>query len=153
MSVTIHAATATTGTRIVVSVPGVQLKTQSNTRENPFVRMKRVRDEKEIGWRAVYASAVASGISGPHGPTPTRQKRKRGENCLRVRAVRVTFTRIAPGCLDDDNNVGAFKNLRDGVAEALGVDDGWRDVFQSVYAQEKAGRGVYGVRIEIEEMV
>jgi hypothetical protein len=37
---------------------------------------------------------------------------------------RVEFTRIARGKLDTDNAVGAFKAVRDSVAEHLGVDDG-----------------------------
>jgi len=59
----------------------------------------------------------------------------------------VTLVRLAPGKLDDDNLAGAFKAIRDGVADAIGVDDGdprytWR------YAQEKAK--TYSVRIKIE---
>ena len=48
----------------------------------------------------------------------------------------VTLTRIAPRALDDDNNVGSFKHVRDGIADRLGVKDNdprveWR------YAQAK----------------
>lgn len=35
----------------------------------------------------------------------------------------ITFTRLAPRALDDDNLVGAFKALRDGIADRLGVKD------------------------------
>jgi len=35
----------------------------------------------------------------------------------------VLLTRIAPRELDDDNAATALKSVRDGVAEALGVDD------------------------------
>lgn len=37
--------------------------------------------------------------------------------------VAATLTRIAPRALDDDNLRGALKAVRDGVADALGVDD------------------------------
>ncbi len=36
----------------------------------------------------------------------------------------VTFVRVAPRLLDDDNLAFAFKAMRDGVADALGVSDG-----------------------------
>lgn len=53
------------------------------------------------------------------------------------RGITVTFTRLAPRPLDDDNLRDAFKSVRDGVADAFGVTDAdkrftWR------YAQEKA---------------
>lgn len=38
--------------------------------------------------------------------------------------ITVTLTRVAPRRLDDDNLTGAFKAVRDGVADWLGVDDG-----------------------------
>ena len=60
----------------------------------------------------------------------------------------ITLTRLASRKLDSDNLAGAFKAVRDGVADALNLDDGderldWR------YAQEKAPRGHYAVRVEI----
>lgn len=58
----------------------------------------------------------------------------------------VTLTRMAPRELDDDNLARACKSVRDGVADALGVDDRdarvrWR------YEQGKAK--VAAVRIEL----
>lgn len=61
----------------------------------------------------------------------------------------VTFSRLAPRELDDDNLRGALKAVRDGVADALGIDD--RDPRVTwLYAQEKA-KG-YAVRITITRM-
>jgi hypothetical protein len=37
--------------------------------------------------------------------------------------VVVTITRVSPRLLDDDNLRGALKAVRDGIADALGVDD------------------------------
>lgn len=59
----------------------------------------------------------------------------------------VTMTRVAPGKgLDDDNVRPALKSIRDGIADALGVDDGsplveWR------YAQR---RGPWAVEVRME---
>lgn len=59
----------------------------------------------------------------------------------------ITLTRLAPRTLDDDNAIGSMKSARDGVSDALGVDDSdprltWR------YGQEKARD--YSVRVEIQ---
>lgn len=62
--------------------------------------------------------------------------------------VAVTITRIAPSNgLDDDNLRGALKAVRDGVADALGVDD--RDPRVTwQYGQQRGAE--YGVRIDME---
>lgn len=62
---------------------------------------------------------------------------------------RITLTRIAPRKLDDDNLARALKAVRDGVADALGLDDGderltWR------YAQRKGEPKQYAVEVRIE---
>lgn len=60
---------------------------------------------------------------------------------------RVTLTRIAPRMLDDDNLVAGMKNVRDGIAARLKVDD--RDpCIQWCYAQERGKPKYYGVRVE-----
>lgn len=63
--------------------------------------------------------------------------------------VIVTITRIAPRELDDDNLAGSQKHVRDGIADALGVDDRdprvtWR------YAQRKGAPKAYAVEVTIE---
>lgn len=60
----------------------------------------------------------------------------------------VTLTRIAPRALDDDNLRGAFKAIRDGVADRLGVNDAdpavsWR------YDQRRGKPKEYAVVVEI----
>lgn len=63
----------------------------------------------------------------------------------------VNLTRIAPRALDDDNLASAMKAVRDGVADALGIND--RDPRVAwTYGQEKRGVGEYAVRIIIKEM-
>ena len=62
----------------------------------------------------------------------------------------VTLTRIAPSAirLDDDNLRGALKSVRDGIAAALGVDDG--DTKKIIWEYE-ATRGDYRVQVTIRE--
>lgn len=63
----------------------------------------------------------------------------------------VRMTRLSRGELDDDNLRGALKAIRDGIADALGINDRdprveWR------YAQAKASKEMpYAVRIEVWE--
>ena len=73
-----------------------------------------------------------------------------------VPRLRVTLTRIGPKRLDDDNVRGALKGVRDGVADALGIDDAdprvtWRYEQTQSLRRNRLGRLVskYGVRIEI----
>lgn len=63
----------------------------------------------------------------------------------------VTITRIAPRQLDRDDNLNASaKHVRDGIADALGIDDRdprvkWR------YEQAKRAPGMYSCVVRIEE--
>jgi len=45
------------------------------------------------------------------------------DNCAPKPPLIVTMTRISPRLLDDDNLAAAFKSVRDGIADALGIDD------------------------------
>lgn len=60
--------------------------------------------------------------------------------------AKVTLTRVGPRALDGDNLQGALKAVRDGVSDALGVDDG-SDAVTWIYGQERGG---YAVRIRVE---
>jgi len=92
------------------------------------------------------------------GKRARRAKKQRQAARLLVRAARpalsetgavaITLTRIAPRALDTDNLASGLKAVRDGVADALRLDDGssrltWR------YAQEKGKPREYAVRVEI----
>lgn len=65
--------------------------------------------------------------------------------------VVVTLTRVAPRPLDDDNLRGALKAVRDGIADALGVDDRdervrWR------YRQIRGAAKYHAVDVSIAEV-
>ncbi|MBE0568400.1 MAG: hypothetical protein IH577_01830 [Deltaproteobacteria bacterium] len=68
----------------------------------------------------------------------------------KVRSAAVTLTRIAPRALDTDNLASGLKAIRDGVADALEIDDG-SSLIEWRYAQEKGKPGEYAVRVEIQE--
>ena len=70
---------------------------------------------------------------------PTR-KLQRERNWLTLMGkVVVTLTRCSPRPLDDDNNVGAFKGVRDQVAAQLGIDDRDKRVAWA-YGQERGAQ-------------
>lgn len=62
---------------------------------------------------------------------------------------RVRITRIAPRRLDSDNLARSCKSTRDGVADALGVDDGSERVLWVVDQRQGRARE-YAVEILIE---
>lgn len=63
----------------------------------------------------------------------------------------VTLVRIAPRPLDDDNLRSAFKALRDGIADRLGVKDNDPRV-RWEYAQEVGRPKQYAARVTIEAL-
>lgn len=84
-----------------------------------------------------------------------RAKRERGEVCLFVKQWKVplpcavTLTRLSTAQMDGDGLQAALKHVRDGVADALGLDDADPRVIWA-YQQEKAKRGNHGVRINLD---
>ena len=60
----------------------------------------------------------------------------------------IVLTRVAPKPLDGDNLQSAFKAVRDGVADWLGVDDGHKQIDWQ-YFQRPGGVKVYQVEIEV----
>ncbi len=70
--------------------------------------------------------------------------RKAGNETFRIAC---TLTRIGPRDLDGDNLQGAFKAIRDQVAEECGLDDGSKR-WDWHYAQERGAPG-YRIRLEV----
>ncbi|HPD18011.1 MAG TPA: endodeoxyribonuclease RusA [Planctomycetota bacterium] len=64
------------------------------------------------------------------------------------RKIIVRLTRIGPRRLDSDNLAAALKHVRDGVADALGMDDGDARL-RWLYAQRNGRPGEYAVLVEI----
>ena len=62
----------------------------------------------------------------------------------------VTLTRVAPRKLDTDNLARSLKAVRDGIADALGIDDGDERVAW-LYAQRRGAPKTHEVEVEIRE--
>lgn len=124
--------------------------------------------------RVTLPLRLVNEANGSHGHWAAKAKRRREQRTLtahvvgmHVRACRVslpcvvTITRIAPSNgLDDDNLRVAAKAARDGVADALGVDDRHPGVFWRYEQRRSQRRAIgavelglvrgYGVEIRIE---
>lgn len=67
----------------------------------------------------------------------------------------VRLIRVAPGELDYDNLVAAFKHYRDGIADAFKTNDGPRSRLKFEYGQKRSKRerkpkaSKYAIRVEV----
>lgn len=90
---------------MIVHLP-ITTVSESNRRDHWTVKAKRARDNRTVA-RVMFAKARFDAT---------------GQIYLGGPAV-VTLTRVSPRLLDDDNLRGALKAVRDGVADALQIDD------------------------------
>jgi hypothetical protein len=110
-----------------VTIPGLRIVSEANGRDR-WAKQKRAKEQRAAAYDIVQREWLGGGeIALP---------------------VVVTITRIAPGRLDSDNLAIGCKSVRDGVADAMAVDDGHPDIVW-LYAQRKAGVREYGVEIAI----
>jgi hypothetical protein len=108
----------------------VQLGRGQNMREHYRVRANRVKEEREATGKALLLAV---------GPMAAWTLATAMDNT--AKGARITLMRpIARIPLDTDNLSGAFKGVRDEVANFLGVDDR-SDRIHWVYTQEK-GKGL-----------
>jgi len=136
----------------VLRIDGLHLKSHRNMRLNWRARAPVERLHRALG-RALAPSLAASGIVRLDGYSLVgRGKRPtvKPDTTLLARAVEVTFVRIGKRKLDKEDNLReALKNLKDGVADALGVDDADARITWS-YAPQLLGD--YAVEIVVAEI-
>ena len=108
---------------------------EANRREHWSKRAKRVREQRGVVCMAFQSAAIDRAL-------PPLQ---------RIAPIEVTLTRVAPRELDDDNLRGALKACRDGVADALKIDDRDPSV-RWAYAQERGAVREYAVAIRVERV-
>lgn len=117
----------------------------ANVREHPHARARRVREQR----MAARVTTVAKA-----GPAWGRLVLDLNLKAIRIEPhpdtvwpLTVTVTRIGPRTLDTDNLAFSAKAVRDGIADAFGIDDGDERAVQWAYAQE---RGEHAVRVRIQ---
>lgn len=107
----------------------IHTQSEANIREHWAVKAKRNKAHRRTAW--AYTRDATLGRTLPDKMT-------------------IRLTRIAPRRLDTDNLARSFKAAADGIADALGIDDGdprltW------LYAQQKGKPKQYEVKVEIKE--
>ena len=107
----------------------IRTRSEANLREHWARRARRAREQRLVARTLV--GAKVSNLSG--------------FSCV----ITVTLTRIAPRRLDSDNLARSFKAVRDGVADALGIDDGSSRI-KWCYAQRKGRPHEYAVLVRIQ---
>ena len=112
---------------ITIPLPGLRLVSLANQREHWRTRAKRAKQQRQAADLLVRVALGGTFILFP---------------------VAVVITRIAPRALDDDNLAGACKSVRDGVADALGIDDRDPRVKWAV-AQRRGGPREYGAEVTL----
>lgn len=105
----------------------MHLVSEANTREHWGKKARRAK-----GQRATACMAFRSYARGQRVELP---------------AV-VLLTRIAPRSLDSDNLARAFKAVRDGIADAIGIDDG-DDQIGWAYRQERGKPKEHAVMVRV----
>lgn len=123
------------------------LKTVSEANEHAHWRARQVRAKEQRG--RAYASLLCS-LSGYK--MLMKRTAKSTRVCLAaLPAPKLTIhiSRHGPRELDSDNLAGSQKHVRDGIADALGVDDG-SDTLDWQYHQVRSPNGVYAVLVRLE---
>lgn len=115
---------------LTIWVPGLVPVSKANQRNHWAAVMRREREYAAKLWAALRRVAI----------------RWRGP-------LSVTFHRAGAKQLDSDNLAGAYKKLRDVVAEWLGIDDGDTTAASWGYTQEAASaRLLHGTRLTVSEV-
>lgn len=112
---------------IAFTVP-VRTVSEANAHQHWRERQRRAKEHRHTAsWMARAALAKAVSIVWP---------------------AKVTMTRVSPRELDDDNLAGALKHVRDGIADALGMND--RDPRIHWAVAQRQDSGGYSVEVTIE---
>lgn len=127
-------STASTGNDVLlidITVP-VRLVSEANSHAHWRERQKRAKAHRST------AMLLCRAATEWQVPNPNRR-------------YRVLMTRIAPRPLDSDNAVGACKHIRDGIADAMGIDDRSPLIDWQV-SQERGEPNTYAARVRIWEV-
>lgn len=94
--------------RVEFEIP-TSLPSVANLRESWHAKARRAKKHRRD-------AALLCGMSASH----------RLLNGVRARGATITLVRVGARRIDDDNLAAAFKAVRDGLADALRIDDGSR---------------------------
>jgi len=123
----------------------IRTHSEANRREHWAPKAKRTKSQRgnaKVKTRSAYVAADEL------MPRTHPGKTFRGKAVL-AEDVTITLTRIAPRKLDSGNLEGVFKAVQDGVADALGIDDG-DERLTWVYKQAQGAPKQYEVWVDVE---
>lgn len=121
---------------VVTFNTGIKLVSVANLREHWATRAARNKRQRELAHRRAQIELCRL-REWAHAPDISKP-------------MTITITRIAPRKLDSDNLASSAKAVRDGIADALGIDDG-SDLVTWLYAQSKGFPHEYGCQVRIEQ--
>ena len=116
---------------VVVTIPGLQLKSPGNRLEHWRARSRRANSQKDVV--RFHLLALGRGVRDRLAAAPR---------------LAVRFVRVGGRKMDSDNLVAALKHCRDALADWLQIDDG-SDWYDWRWPTQEPGSG-YAVRIELE---
>lgn len=122
----------------LVVVAFIKTVSEANAHEHWRARQKRAKAQRSAALILTSSYALQAGVMV-----------RRGGAVELAGPMVVTLTRIAPRALDSDNLAGSAKHVRDGVADALGIDDR-NPIVEWRYAQRRGAPKQYAVEIRIE---
>lgn len=141
-----------TSVRVVLPIRTVS---EANVHADWRIRLRRARDQRDTaalalrGPLAAFREALATSAHRlPESPPQDIVVAAIGRAELPHYAV--TMTRIAPKRLDSDNLASSQKHVRDGVADALGINDRDSRVVW-LYTQRRDAKWQYAVEIVMTE--
>jgi len=114
---------------IDITIP-VRVISEANTREHWALKASRARKQKGEAIKAVKVCTEWRTLKLP---------------------LYIGFVRYGPKALDSDNLQGAFKAIRDGVCDALNINDGSKLITWG-YDQEKGKPKEYAIRIIVKQL-
>lgn len=95
----------------------VKTKSEANMREHWAVKRKRTSKQRKMGMLLTRNALNLYGFGQRKG-------------------LQITLTRIGARKLDSDNLAGSMKAVRDGIADALGINDGDESAAVWCYSQK-----------------
>lgn len=111
-----------------INVP-LRIYSEANMREHWAKKSRRTTEQRHVTRYMVMNELCRQGVSFTRGT--------------------VKLIRLAPRTLDSDNLQSAFKAVRDGLADAIKINDGKPEV---VYTYDQEQSKAYGFRIEMEAL-
>lgn len=102
----------------------IRTVSEANMRESHFTKSNRTKKIRGAANLAAHAVSRAP-WAGPIGtPIKLRIRGALAPYCTPTVPLTITMTRVAPRLIDSDNAWGSQKGIRDGISDALNIDDG-----------------------------